>query len=366
MSVPQFKAYWPSIGMLNTEQRAFYDYLTSEIKKGRYPSVEGNISYLFIYTYPFVRDWDQKGHEYVHDRLLDLAEAYYQEATFVWYCKHWAYECLLALKKYDEYLDLTAPDDILPSYTFNSNERCNIFYHIGRPAYSTEVLSLFGWKNRARLTKHTQRHLSLFADLLEDVFVEEAERNGPWLQRLLQEQTQPEIHHKTLFVGVPMSNKPILPFVFYNFRAEYSRYVDIIAGLARIAENRLREQQNLPLIGEGWISETELYYAVKKAFPQTQVVQHGHPNWLGKQHFDIWLPRWKIAIEYHGRQHFEPVEFFGGIEAFNDTVRRDEQKARLCEQNRTQLIIATSEAKHEDVIERIQQMRARTVEEFDT
>ena len=37
----------------------------------------------------------------------------------------------------------------------------------------------------------------------------------------------------------------------------------------------------------------------------------------------------KVAIEYQGKQHFEPVDFFGGEEAFEKGKIRDEEKRKL-------------------------------------
>jgi hypothetical protein len=39
--------------------------------------------------------------------------------------------------------------------------------------------------------------------------------------------------------------------------------------------------------------------------------------------FDFYLPDHNLLIEYDGKQHFEPLEFFGGMEAFLDRVKKD-------------------------------------------
>ena len=76
-----------------------------------------------------------------------------------------------------------------------------------------------------------------------------------------------------------------------------------IKRIVRECENTVREEMDLPKIGEGWISETELYYQIKKAFPREIVIHHGRPAWLGRQHLDVYLPKKNIAIEYQGNQH---------------------------------------------------------------
>lgn len=45
-----------------------------------------------------------------------------------------------------------------------------------------------------------------------------------------------------------------------------------------------------------------------------------------------------IAIEYDGKQHFTPIEFFGGAEAFEKTQIRDKIKNEYCDRNSIQLL----------------------------
>lgn len=115
--------------------------------------------------------------------------------------------------------------------------------------------------------------------------------------------------------------------------------VDVIDDDARIhdilatynePENELRQMFNLPNIGEGWISETNLYYEIKEHFESEIVVQHGKPKWLGKQHLDIWFPKRNIGIEYQGDQHYYPVDFFGGEASLIKNKARDKRKKELC------------------------------------
>ncbi len=45
-----------------------------------------------------------------------------------------------------------------------------------------------------------------------------------------------------------------------------------------------------------------------------------------------------LAIEYQGRQHYEPVPFFGGEDSFQKTKERDTLKANLCSENSVALV----------------------------
>lgn len=108
--------------------------------------------------------------------------------------------------------------------------------------------------------------------------------------------------------------------------------------LLRETENEVRKARGIPAIGEAWVSETELLYRVRELLPGVEVIAHGQPKWLGRQHLDIWIPSHSVAIEYHGLQHFQSVEFFGGADAFRLVQERDNRKRSLCETNKIRLV----------------------------
>lgn len=92
------------------------------------------------------------------------------------------------------------------------------------------------------------------------------------------------------------------------------------------AENEVREILEVPRIGEGWVSETLLANLVKFLFPDYLVEREASPEWLERQRFDIYLPEIKLAIEYQGQQHYQPIAIFGGEEGFKKNVFRDQLK----------------------------------------
>jgi hypothetical protein len=108
--------------------------------------------------------------------------------------------------------------------------------------------------------------------------------------------------------------------------------------LLRETENEVRKARGIPAIGEAWVSETELLYRVRELLSGVEVIAHGQPKWLGRQHLDIWIPSYSVAIEYHGLQHFQSVEFFGGEDAFRLVQERDNRKRSLCEKNKIRLV----------------------------
>lgn len=54
--------------------------------------------------------------------------------------------------------------------------------------------------------------------------------------------------------------------------------------------------------------------------------------------FDFYLPKHNICIEYDGRQHFEPIDIFGGEDEFIATQCRDNIKNQYCRQKHITLI----------------------------
>lgn len=56
---------------------------------------------------------------------------------------------------------------------------------------------------------------------------------------------------------------------------------------------------------------------------------------------DFYLPKHKVFIECQGRQHFTPVEKFGGEKSFLETQKRDKIKYELCIENNIKPIYFT-------------------------
>jgi hypothetical protein len=128
----------------------------------------------------------------------------------------------------------------------------------------------------------------------------------------------------------------------------------IIHRLTREAENELRRGFGLPAVGDGWIQETILFYKVQAALPDIGVIHHGKAAWLGDQHLDIWMPGRKAAVEYNGQQHYEAIDFFGGVEGLKKRQELDERKAALCSDNGVRLFIVRFDEDMDAAVSRIQ------------
>ena len=61
------------------------------------------------------------------------------------------------------------------------------------------------------------------------------------------------------------------------------------------------------------------------------------------QRLDFYIPSKKIAIECQGKQHYTPVEIFGGESEFEKRKKYDQNKKELCQKNGITLLYYTSE-----------------------
>lgn len=87
---------------------------------------------------------------------------------------------------------------------------------------------------------------------------------------------------------------------------------------------------------------------VAQFFKENRIQYMEHANcvlfpWLHKQHLDFYLPKYNIAIECQGEQHYFPVDFAGkgeewAINKFKQIQKLDEEKLKLCNENGVKLL----------------------------
>lgn len=87
-----------------------------------------------------------------------------------------------------------------------------------------------------------------------------------------------------------------------------------------------------------WRQEELMVKCVSSVFGPMSVLTQFSPFFLGSQSYDAYVKGQDIAFEYQGEQHFRPIAFFGGEEAFAHRVELDERKRRLSAQNGVKLI----------------------------
>lgn len=59
---------------------------------------------------------------------------------------------------------------------------------------------------------------------------------------------------------------------------------------------------------------------------------------INPMHLDFYIPSINTAIECQGEQHFRPIDYFGGDEAFKKQVERDRLKYDLCKEHGVNII----------------------------
>ena len=92
-----------------------------------------------------------------------------------------------------------------------------------------------------------------------------------------------------------------------------------------------------------WITEELVYKLTQKLFKKYNVIYQHRPFYLkssngGQMSYDVYITGLNIAIEYQGKQHFEPVDFFGGKEGFEGLKMRDAEKMVLSKKHGVKLV----------------------------
>ena len=94
--------------------------------------------------------------------------------------------------------------------------------------------------------------------------------------------------------------------------------------------NFTREEFGFRKISEGWITETMVYKLIHELLPNCEIVRHHRPDWLEGLELDIYIPSFKLGIEYQGQQHFKAIKVWGGEKALKELQARDSRKTKLC------------------------------------
>ena len=84
--------------------------------------------------------------------------------------------------------------------------------------------------------------------------------------------------------------------------------------------------------------QTALTLIMKKLLPGEEIINEYHSG--DKLKFDVFCAKYKIAAEYHGRQHFYYTSrFFESKYDFEQAKKRDEKKVQYCLDNGIALIV---------------------------
>lgn len=120
----------------------------------------------------------------------------------------------------------------------------------------------------------------------------------------------------------------------------------------RSIENKIRISKGYNIVGSLY-NESLLFKLIQDAFPNYEIISQYSPAWLGRQRIDIFIKELNIAIEYNGKQHYEPVMYFGGKEGFLKTIQRDKIKKNKCIRNGCKLIEVKYDEDLQKTVERL-------------
>ncbi len=378
--VPEWNTYNPNLQSATKEQTDFYFKFISELKKGNYLDVEGNLSYIFRYLYlileEFLRERDIKSAWDVFDKIED---AYGEYKPIKNYLTIWKADMFDIIEDHKKALDIrrTVGLDIFDALRYTVLLNSNDFTFNGTDLIYLERSHLTDWgkKYRTDISKIADNQLNKFNEEkgknIFKYFLEEFNPNDITIKdfELLKSFFKNEEdfliykeRHEMYFT--PPDKGPELQIYLKSlgFKNAYihSKYINTteiitkhkicvpsivvqalmneLRRILRESENILRERKGIAKVGEGWIGETELFYKIKKAFLKENVIQHGKPSWLKPQHLDVYFPKRNIGIEYQGDQHQKPIEYFGGEEGLQKRLELDERKEKLCKENNCTLI----------------------------
>ena len=369
----------------NSEQLAFYHIYKSFFLDGRYIDLKGNDNYSFILLYDLLENPNSDFNQ-LQNQLKKLSK-YYPKTKIYGECL--IVEKLESSKNFEKAWELISQKEYINvqkiiEYENKLNRELlngELVIKLGGYSHLTE----FGQKNINEIKPFVDIQLERYKLEKETKFFDLFVQNGKPITTEIPIKIEKE---KTLFgILKKFEIKTIQEYKssyyedYFLSKAEYEHYKAIddfqaesgyenslphvvekaILNQCRLilkqSEDLYRETLGMPKVGEGWISETELFYKISEYFKNDEVIHHASPKWLGRQHLDIYFPKLNIGIEYQGAQHYEPIEFFGGQEAFEKTIERDKRKKQLCEKNKCDLIYVDKGYEITEIITHIEKIK---------
>lgn len=214
-------------------------------------------------------------------------------------------------------------DDIFNTYILNNYNN----YLAVKDYPLNEVLDIasegFFYKSYKIHNLDMSEHKKIFQELMETL-------------KLSKEKTIKKLYNK--YVKENEQQNLLTDIVCFYYRMNY---FDDPMQSVQIAYNKkdeiIREILGLsPNVKLNNTSELTLFKIVKDIY--NDAIYQYKAEWLGKQSIDIYIPSRRLAIEYQGEQHYNPVDIFGGEKALIHQKELDNRKRKLCIENKIRLI----------------------------
>lgn len=153
-NVPRFKCYFATTGDMNANQREFYDRWCASWEAGTSLPVDGNISYLFCYTYSVLA----LGPSEAIIELNRLIQAYRDsEPRFAAYCQSWVSDCYILEGNLEKSLEMQPHTDVdvKERHAAKCDHILSLKLAMGRRADGRDMLAL----QTPQVSKWTREHL---------------------------------------------------------------------------------------------------------------------------------------------------------------------------------------------------------------
>lgn len=240
--------------------------------------------------------------------------------------------------------------DVLEKIDFEENicHRCNLItptLHYCHPMYGGEFMQNYGWFCNQTFLKFGifPRDFSFLKNICIQEYINDIEvfnkLDKAYLnehKRLVELTQMPDrkdigINDTTYWHNVKIEESS----EYIRFRTERNKAKRTIT---KKIENIVRTEFGFKKVGECWVSEMLLYHLVCELMPNIEILMHYRPEWLEGLELDIFIPKYRIGIEYQGQQHFHPIKVWGGEDALKKVKSRDKKKVKLCKNNDVDLI----------------------------
>jgi len=394
IKVPSWNTYYPSLENVDNEIKEFYYYFVQNVETLKYIYVWENLSYIFCYVYSVIEDFllnnkieilEQKltniKELYSHTKVIDYINNWLSDSyIYIWdYKNAWSYK----KQWFINLEDVIFFNSVLWDIHLNWDLFIKIFWKQSITKFWKEniefitkfvdlFLNDFHFEHNTNFIDYFFRDFKNINSLDSEIWINKYEKffdtsiefeqaknidirlsqnyNNKcpyfhfskkglfhWIIMSITESSTTNFEFWTITFSCPKTfSNDIL--VIYPWEIIKQALVNYAKKIIRESENSYREESWIPKIWEWWVSETDLYYKIKNNFSFIDVIHHWRPEWLWRQHLDIFIPKYNIWIEYQWQQHLKPVDYFWWEEAFKKQKRRDNLKLKKCKKNNCNLI----------------------------
>lgn len=257
--VPPFEEYHPSLSMMDKDQKSFFKHWLKKWRQKKPISVEGNISYIFVYVYKVLSLQKEGRLREVVSELARIRRIYSGEEKLCRYLDDWISDTYILMGEFEKALEQLKNQPI----RFQEDKYYSLKRHLGLPLEGKEILSRY---STSVLTEYGKANKGKVEEALSQVFREYENDNEV---SLIEELTEPSSNAFPIYVGTEQGYNIKVELDYYEF--DNMKAEDVISpkerseeGMIRRAENKMRIEEGEPKVGDGWVSKKKREKAKKK------------------------------------------------------------------------------------------------------